>query len=189
MPRNMGVAVSQSKQKNRRWLLSEQQLFEDRRLTGAYLEMCSALPSRPEPRHLFDNVASPGRAAYKGRDAVAAAKIAMRAGITTGDRATIEATAQNIDRFFNALRDAALADYYAIVTGQITLDEARVRASKEGGEALHSILASTIAHDDASELTLKEVNEAITAFIDLRERMVVARDAQALNRRPALALS
>lgn len=188
MHRNVEVPVKRSKQHNAKVLLSEQDPFETRRLTAAFVEMVNALPCRPSPRHWWDNVASPGRLAFKGRDAMLAGRIAMDAAIATGDRTTMEATAQRVAVFFDTLKSSALRTYTAISSGELTLDGARIRASKETSEAMHAILTSTVHEDDASTLTVREIDEAIHALSDLRCRMLSAQP-QPINRRPALALS
>lgn len=160
-----------TKQKKRAHLLYEQDRFEDRRLAAAFVEMVGALPARPQPRHCWDNVASPGRANHKGRGAVLCGRIAMNAAIKTGARSVIEATAQRIARYFDAMKDAVLAPYYALTHGAITLDDARAKASKETTEALDAIMQSVIRHDDRSPRTLQEIDEAIQALCDLRATM------------------
>ncbi len=185
MYENIGVSVSRSKHKGSGAVLPQHDPFEDRRLNSAYVEQVGALRSYPEPRHLWANVASGGRLPHKGKMAVACGKIAVRAAIATGNMATIEETAHRVERYFDACKAAAIADYTAIADGVIGLDDAMVRASKETTEALHAILAASV-NEATSDLTVREIDEAILALGACRSQMVAKEAAQ--NRR-ALALS
>lgn len=147
--------------------------------------MAKALPSRPEPREPWDNIAR-GRAAYKGRDAVQLGQDVMRVALASGDKTMIEESAQHIAHYFEELKHAALDDYLEFISGTMTLDEARVMASKEGTEAVHAIVASFTGAD--YQLTAREVDEAIEALVELRARLPIA-PTKMLNRRPALAIS
>jgi hypothetical protein len=144
-------------------------VFDDRRLAAAFLGMTASLSSRPEPRQKWDNVAA-GRATYKGHDAVVCAQEAMRDAILTGDMVKIDETAQQVAHFFEELKHVALRGYFAITNGDVSLDTARLRAIKEANEAVQAIAASWVVLEN-TELTAKELDEAIAHFQQLRARL------------------
>jgi hypothetical protein len=181
--------VSQPKQKNPWRLLTQQLRFAQRRLASSFVEMVGALPRRPEPAHVWHNVASPGRVAVKGFDAVVAGWIAMNAAVATGSIAIIDETAHRVERFFDDMKAVALSPYYAHSRGEISMTDARVRASKETTEAIHAILTSGLAANDACPLTIREIDEAIGALSELRASMVVVANHEPLNRRAQMVLS
>jgi flagellin-like hook-associated protein FlgL len=186
MHSTMGVAVRKSKQTSGLSLLPEQIRSDERRLTATFVGMAGALRSRPEPRAKWDNVAA-HRAHYKGRDAVLAGQEVMRDAIATGNIDTIDRTAERVGLHFDRMKTVALRAYYAITSGRITLAAARVKASKETSEALHSIVQSTVSGNDGCELTIKEIDEAIEALSNLRSGMVAAQAPT--PQRPTLVVS
>jgi hypothetical protein len=144
-------------------------VFDERRLTAAFLGMAASLSSRPEPRQKWDNVAA-GRAIYKGHDAVQCAQDVMRAAIVSGDAQTIETTAERVAHFFEELKHVALRGYFAIANGDVSIDDARLAAIKEATEAVHAIAASWVLAEN-QEYTAREIDEAIAHFQQLRARM------------------
>lgn len=183
---NMGVAVNRLKQNHSRELHSVQER-EDRDLRDRFVAIPGALPSRPEPRQSWDNVASPGRANHKAREAVQMSKNAARVAVATGVRKIMEYTQTKIRDYFTGCADYACVDLEAALTGSGSLIDARVRASKETTEALHEIAILDPRHVDDVGLTVREIDEAIESLAALRSTMVASRAP--LNRRPALALS
>src|SRR6185503_10536447 len=159
-----GVAVKSTKQKNVAGLLAEQSPFDERALNDAFVQMAGALPCRPAPRHVFDNVAV-GRLPFKGRDALLAADAVLRDAVATGDVAIVEQSAARITAFFRQLEAAALTRYYAIVNGAVSFKDATLAASKETGEALHLMMCSALSGADAPhDEAIREIDEAIEAL-------------------------
>lgn len=167
--------------------MPQQDRFEERRLNGAYVAMVGALPCRPEPRHLWDNVASGGRVKHPAAMAVIAGKVAIRAAIARGDMKLVDETVQRSDAYFDECKQAARAEYMAIIGGEIPLAAAIARASKETTEALYAIQVSTLGQQTVPEFTDKEIDEAIAALSDLRASRVAK--SSPINRRATMALS
>lgn len=185
MSRILEDVVSRSKQTELRDLLAKQSPFDVRRLAAAFVEMVGALKSRPQPRHWFDNVASPDRAAPKGIDSVIAARIAINAAIAEESPGALEETAARVKRYFRIQEEISLAPYHALANGNVSMSDARRRASKETHEALHAIWANG---DAADEMTLRELDEAIEWLSNLRASYV-SQSAQPLNRRAHMVIS
>lgn len=185
----MGEVVETRKQTNGGGLLSEQDRFDDRRLAASFVEMAGALPCRPEPRHLFDNAASPGRVAYRGRVLVMASHSVLNQAIALNDHSVLDETAQRVERHWDHAQGVAMAPYYQIVSGETTLAEAADRAVER---MTHGTAALTRWALDASRQTdaqlIEHIESEVTALLNLREQLI-AKASAPLNRRAMMSLA
>jgi hypothetical protein len=165
------------KQIQPRGLLAEQLRFEDRRLAASFVEMAGALPCRPEPRHLFDNAASPGRTSYRGLVVVLAARAAMRDAIKSGERATIEETAKRIEHHFDDAKACALLEYFRVVSGAVSLDDAIETASRETADLSVSLTHLALRHDaEARDEAIREIDADMLRLFNLRACLATTSD-------------
>lgn len=194
MSRNVEVPVRNPKQKPRLGLLSQQNLLDARRetrsLNASFVYIVGALPSRPAPRHVWDNVAAPNRLNHPCATAVAAIRSAIAVAATVGSMAVLEETARRSDAYWDACKMASKAPYLAVVGGDVCVQSAMAAAVKEMGEATHAMFMSPNRLTDGAhldELTDREIYEAMQALNNVLAARAVARAP--LNPRPALALS
>lgn len=137
--------------------------MQRRVLTTAFLAIPRHLSSRPEPRHVFDNVGCNGRVAPRGADLIETCQVAMRAAIATGDAATIELTQVEIIAYYDVCLSQALCES-PLIDG-VAMPEAAVAAAKETAEALAAIAdAGTTRTPAAIERATKESGEAIVSL-------------------------
>lgn len=165
--------MSHSQQNVRVRLLAAQDRFDvrlqDRRLAAAFLGMPRHLARRPEPRHVFDNVArDESPLPPKGKDARDVARCVMRAAIDTGDARVIHDTHLEIARFFDELKGQALIDCPA--SELPTLNHAMVAAARRASHLLGDIAeAGTLRSETAIEQALRDADETIVSIEVFRE--------------------
>lgn len=167
-----------TKQKRIGYLLSLQQQAAERRLTDAFVEMVGALPRRPEPRHWWDNVASPAHGApFKGREAVIAGRLAVAAAIKTGDAAIIEETARRVAHFADEMKAQMLVEYLSR-SGGCTVD-VQVNATREAGEAVQAIAVTGFR--PRCRATLNEAVRQVREATDSLARWLTGAEAELLS--------
>ncbi len=186
---NLGIAMKHSKQNNARGLLGEQEM-EAARLNATFVEIVGEMRPRPEPRHVWDNVASPGRTNHPAHGAVAAGQAAIDAAMATGDMALVEETTRRWDVYMDACKTAGKKRYLELVGGSLSLNAAIERASKEVAEANHAILLSVMnpACEQLAAYTDAEIIEGIEAMRDVLAARLALRGGP-INRRAALSVS
>lgn len=176
-----------SKQKRNRTdnPFAERNRFEERRLASSFLAMTKHLPARPAlSQSSFENVASEGRARYRGHDLVSISKDVMRDAIATGDAVVMKQTAEAIRWHFAELERVGLTDYLAISNGDVSMADATERAMKEVGEAACAMVREVIPGRSGHEHkldTLRECAEAKQAITVVESRIIA--DLQVAERR------
>lgn len=140
-----------------------------RRLTSAFLAIPRHLPCRPEPRHVFDNVARASNPLPpRGADLLALYQGVMAAAIATRDLGVIEQTQGEIIAYHEELLAQALADS-PLLASVCFRDTAR-QAVEETAEALSAIgVAGITAAPGDSEKAVREAGEAIASLELFRE--------------------
>lgn len=143
----------------------------DRRLTTAFLRIPRHLPCRPEPRHVFDNVARKDNPLPpKGADLLALYRGVMEAAIATKDLGIIERTQFEIIAYHDELLAQALAD--SPLMTNVAFEDIACHAMKETAEALAAIgQAGTRRGPAAIEEAVRESGEAIESLQTFREQV------------------
>lgn len=139
----------------------------ERRLRTLFLAIPKDLPTRPEPRHVFDNVARASNPLPpRGVDLLAVYRTAMAAAIATGDVQVIESTQFQIIAFHDELLAQALAD--SPLLSKVSFRDIACSAIEETAEALTAIGVAGMepGHTDTA---VREAGEAIVSLERFRE--------------------
>lgn len=141
----------------------------ERRLRTAFLALVQFLPTRPEPRHIFDNVARASNPLPpKGSDLAEVYDSVMRAAVATKDHQVIERTQFMIISFHDELLAQGLKS--SPLLAQTAFAESACHAIEETSRALSDIgKAGTTRSESTIELAVKESGEAMVALEEFRE--------------------
>jgi hypothetical protein len=143
--------------------------MQERRLRTAFLSLVKYLPSRPEPRHIFDNVARASNPLPpKGSDVAEVYRNVMASAIATNDHETIERTQFMIISFHDELLAYGLAN--SPLLSNVAFEDTACHAMEETAAALSGIgKAGTMRTDGAVEEAVREAGEAIVSLEVFRE--------------------
>ena len=156
-----GLALAQTTWQGRPTELAGGWARYEQRIRDAFLGMVAGLVRRPEPRHLFDNVA--GDRAWPWRACCTAMRAAARAG----------APKDQVMAFADELHGFALA-LYPVRFGPDVV--AALLAEADADSAADPIQARAIAHAD--RVTLERVILTAEIHIDRLEQLIVAARAR-----------
>jgi hypothetical protein len=134
------------------------ELFEQRRVRGAFVAMAKHLRARPEPRACFDEAA--GNRSTPGWPLVRAARTCLDAA-KEKDAATLDRTREEVEAFCDILKDAMLRGFERT---ECTAESAIVALAREESETLSAMTryGVTRAPQDAEEVR-KDVRLAVEA--------------------------
>lgn len=144
--------------------------MQERRLRAAFLRLVKHLPARPEPRHIFDNVARASNPLPpKGSDLAQVYQNVMQSAIATKDHAVIERTQFMIVEFHDELLAYGLRGSPLLVSGAI--EDTACQAIEKTAHALTAIGVAGHSHSSgAMDEAARESGEAIVALEIFRER-------------------
>lgn len=170
-PTDLLGGLMDSQQKNGRDLLGQQKMdprVAERRLRTLFLAIPKDLPARPEPRHVFDNVARASNPLPpKGTELLAVYRSVMAAAIATGRAEVIESTQHHILAFHDEVLAQALAD--SPLLGKVSFRDIACDALEETAEALTAIGRAGMTPGE-TDVAVREAGEAIRSLETYRER-------------------
>ncbi len=151
--------------------------FLMRRLATAFLAMPRHLPARPEPRHVFDNVARASNPLPpKGAELVSLYQSLMRAAIWTKNPEIIERKQAEIIAYHDEILTQGLAD--SPLLGKVAFEDIACTAMHETAEAMSAIgAAGTLRSEGAIDQAVREAGEAVIVLEEFRE-IATARQAR-----------
>lgn len=157
--------------------------MQERRLRTSFLTLVNHLPTRPEPRHIFDNVARASNPLPpKGADLVTIYQSLIAAAVATGKIEIVELTQSEIINYHEEVLAQGLAG--SPILSKVSFDDTTCKAIELTSEAVSAIgKAGTTKSPAAIEEAVREAGEAVASLELFRER------AANLPRRQHLSLS